>query len=221
MIHCLSTLTWLERLELGFKYPLSRPVRETRPLHPPTRSALPALTYFRFEGVYEYLEDLVTRIDAPLLHALEIAFFHQLIFDAPQLAQFVARTTNKPPDETRITFYSRYVEGHFQKKFVLAISCRQSDWQLSSLTQVCGSSFPEAFISTVQYLYICEGTDSQPRWQDDIEDSQWLEVLDPFIAVKDLCLSRNSRHVSFPPCKIGRGKCCPPFRIFSWRISTH
>ena len=32
----------------------------------------------------------------------------------------------------------------------------QSDWQLSSLAQVCGSSFPRALISAVEHLYILE-----------------------------------------------------------------
>jgi hypothetical protein len=67
MVRCLSTLTRLEDFTMGFKSRLFRPVKETRRPLSPTRSALPALTYFRFEGVSEYLEDLVVRIDAPLL----------------------------------------------------------------------------------------------------------------------------------------------------------
>ena len=74
---------------------------------------------------------------------------------------------------------------------MLGISCRQSDWQLSSVTQVCSSSFPEAYISTVEHLYICEDKYMKPRWEDDIEGSQWLEVLHPFTAVKYLYLSRE------------------------------
>jgi len=188
MVRCLSTLTRLKTFSLAFKSPLSRPVRESRRLHPLTRSALPALTYFRFEGVSEYLEDFVARIDAPLLHRLYITFFHQLIFDTPQLAQFVARTPNiQPPVEACITFADRYVE--VSGRFELRISCRQSDWQLSSLAQVCSSSFP---ISTVERLYISETKYSRPCWQDDIDDdSQWLGVLRPFTALKNLEVSRE------------------------------
>ena len=193
MVRCLFTLTRLEGLTIGFKSPLSRPVR--RP-HPPTRSILLALTSFRFQGVSKYLEDLVARIDAPLLDFVGIKFFHQLIFDTPQLAQFVARTPNtRPPAEARIVFYNRYVMVRsprtFPGSFSLGISCRQSDWQLSSLSQVCSLSFPGAFIPAVEHLYIYEGKLSPPRWQDDIEDSQWLEVLHPFTAVKYLYLSRE------------------------------
>ncbi|KAF8488327.1 hypothetical protein F5888DRAFT_1878580 [Russula emetica] len=194
IVRCLSTLMRLERLELEFESPLSRPIRESRRLHPLTRSALPALTHIGFKGVSEYLEDLVARIDAPLLHRLYITFFHQLIFDTPQLAQFLGRTPNiQPSVEAHIGFSGRYVEvassRTFPRKVVLGIRCRQPDWQLSCLTQVCSSSFPEAFIPTVEHLYICEGF-GQPRWQDDIEDSQWLEVLHPFTAVKCLYLSQ-------------------------------
>ena len=39
-------------------------------------------------------------------------------------------------------------------------------------------------------LYIENGS-SQPRWQDDIENSQWLELLGPFTAVKDLFLTNG------------------------------
>ena len=69
-------------------------------------------------------------------------------------------------------------------QFRFAISCRQSDWQLSSLAQVCSSSFPQALISVVESLVILEGG---AHWQDDsdIESSQWLDLLHPFAAVKD------------------------------------
>ena len=70
----------------------------------------------------------------------------------------------------------------------LAISCRQSDWQLSSLAQICSSSFPQALISVVESLVILEESGLRPHWQDDsdIERSQWLDLLHPFTAVKDL-----------------------------------
>jgi hypothetical protein len=196
MVRCLSTLTRLEDLFIGFKSPRSRPVRESRRPHPPTRSTLPTLTYFLFEGVSEYLEDFVARIDAPLLDSLKIRFFHQLIFDTPQLAQFFARTPNiQPAVDAGIVFFNDKVlmtsPSTSPRQIELTISCRQSDWQLSSLAQVCSSSLPEAFIPKVERLYIYdyENEYDRLRWQDDIEDSQWLEVLQPFTALKDLYVS--------------------------------
>ena len=196
MVRCLSTLTSLEDLWIGFESPLSRPAWGSRHPHPPTRSALPTLTDFHFKGVSEYLEDLVARIDMPLLEGLEITFFHQLIFDTPQLIQFFARTPNIQPDVEALIDFSDYCieissSWAFPKKIMLTISCSQSDWQLSSLAQVYSSSLPEAFIHTVECLYICEDEYGRPRWQDDIEDSQWLEVLQPFTALKDLRVSQE------------------------------
>ena len=98
MATCLSALTRLERLNFEFEYPRSRPYRENRRPPPPTRALLPALRGLLFTGVSEYLEDLVARIDAPLLSDLLIGFFHQLIFDTPQLAQFISRSSRGQKD---------------------------------------------------------------------------------------------------------------------------
>jgi hypothetical protein len=43
----------------------------------------------------------------------------------------------------------------------------------------------------VEHLYIYDTVDPHPDWEDDIENDQWLEVLRPFTAVKDLYLSRE------------------------------
>ena len=79
----------------------------------------------------------------------------------------------------------------FHKGFELEVRHKQSDWQLSSLAQVCCSSFPHLFsqvllIRMVEHLHISEIEYNRPCWQDDIEGSQWLEALRPFTALKDL-----------------------------------
>ena len=198
MVRSLSTLTRLEQLLLRFESPLSRPVRETRRPHPTTRSTLLALTYFLFEGVSEYLEDLVARINAPVLDRFFITFFHQLIFDTPLLVQFFARTPNfQSLVGAHIIFSDRHVavrSPHTNPRgFQLVVHCRQSDWQLSSLAQVCSSSFPQVLIRMVEHLHISEDEYEyeRPHWQDDIEVSQWLEGLRPFTALKHLHVSRE------------------------------
>ena len=110
MITALSALASLGSLEIKFKSPRSRP--DWRRHSPPlTRTLLLALTWFQFKGVSEYLEDLVVRIDAPLLGSLDIASFHQLIFDTPQLTQFISRTSKfKTCDNARVQFLSRGVQ---------------------------------------------------------------------------------------------------------------
>jgi hypothetical protein len=201
MVSCLSALTRLEKLDLEFESPRSRPHRVCQRSSVPssTRFVLPALTRFWFRGTSEYLEDLVAWIDAPLLHGFFIGFFHQLVFDTPQLAQFISRTpTLRLHNQSQVLCFSDWGAsvifpraGTSDRAFQLGILCGQSDWQLTSLAQVCASSFPHAFIPTVEHLSVLEETLSPPHWRDDIESSQWLELLHPFTALKNLYLSKE------------------------------
>ena len=188
MITALSALTSLGELVIQFKSPRSCHDRRRR-LPPLTRTVLPVLNCFEFKGVSEYLDDLVARIDAPLLDIFHITFFHQLIFDTPQLTQFIGRTPKfKADDKVLVQFSNQRVwVSTTDAALRLAISCRQSDWQLSSLAQVCGS----IFIPAIEHLYIREEPLSSPSWQDDIETGQWLELLHRLTAVKDLFISRT------------------------------
>ena len=199
MVTCLAALTRLKQLYIGFKSPQSRPSRGRR--HPPPiRSVLPDLTKLTFTGVSEYLEDLVTGIDAPLLNQLSIRFFHQLIFNTPQLVQFIGHTLNDKEYNGALVFFSDSdldvtitLRGRDNLLLQLKISCRQPDWQLSSLAQVCTSSFPRALIPMLENLYILKHIHpvhlSRPIWQDDLENNQWSELFHPFTAVKNLYLS--------------------------------
>ena len=190
MVTGLSALIRLETLDIRFKSPRSRPDRRRPP--PQTLTLLPVLTELCFKGVSEYLEDLVARIDAPLLEKLNITFFHQLLFDTPQLALFINRIPKfQIRDKARVVFSDWDVWFIFPKsidgRLTLEISCTQLDWQLSSLVQVCKSSFPPALISTVQHLYIEEHRGQYKSDDiDNIESSQWLRLLRPFTGVKHL-----------------------------------
>jgi hypothetical protein len=205
MVTCLSTLPRLEMLYLTFESPRSRPNRESRRLLPPTRSVLPALITLQFAGVSEYLEDLVARIDSPLLDRLEIRLFHQLIFDTPQLIEFISRTpTLEVHHEAQVSFSELDVGVAFKNasssgiRLTLIILCRQPEWQLSSMAQIC-ASFSRSSIHMVEELYIRERSHSILEWQDDIEGSQWLELLRPFTGVKSLCLPKEfAPHIT--PC---------------------
>jgi hypothetical protein len=66
----------------------------------------------------------------------------------------------------------------------LDISCRELDWQVSSLEQLCTSFFPSIFAP--EDLYIYRPQHSEPDWKDNVESALWLELLQPFTAVKDL-----------------------------------
>ena len=144
----------------------------------------------------------MARIDAPLLHLFLITFFHQLIFDTPQLTQFISRCAPKFKilDKAYLDFLDYFgtpnVALHSQEPLfewlIFGVSSNQSDWQLSFMTQMCSSSFPPGLIPTVENLYIEESNGGwNPLWQDDIEGSQWLELLHPFTGVKALYISEK------------------------------
>ena len=92
MVTALSTLTSLEELVLQFWSPRSQAQRASRRPPPLTRVVLPALKSLMFRGDSEYLEDIVSRLEAPLLSYTEITFFNQLVFDTPLLCHFISHT---------------------------------------------------------------------------------------------------------------------------------
>ena len=204
MVNCLSVLTRLDQLNIRFDSPRSCPYRRSRRPPLPTRTLLPVLTRLVFKGVSEYLEDLVARIDAPLLNSLTTIFFRQLTFDTPQVNQFISRCAPnfKTFDSAILDFLDDSgnisitlhppQEEYISKMLKFGTLCKQPDWQLSFLTQICSLSFPQVLISAVEYLRIEDYYPILARpWQDDIEGSQWLELLHPFTGVKTLYISRK------------------------------
>jgi hypothetical protein len=69
------------------------------------------------------------------------------------------------------------------------VPCKDLDWQVLSLEQVCTSCLPP--FSMLEDLYIYWDPYSHPHWQDNIENALWLELLHPFRAVKNLFLSEQ------------------------------
>ena len=199
-VTCLSRLTNLEKLSLGFRSPQSYPDPESRRPPPMTRSVLPLLTTFWFKGVNEFLEDVVAHIDTPQLNSLYIIIFNQVVFDTVQFTQFTSRTPTL--NALEIAHFSFGYQAASVKlssqtpgygKLNLEIPCRELDWQVSSLEQMCTSSVPP--FSTLEDIYIYEDTFWHAHWKDNIEDTLWLELLQPFTAVKSLYLSW-----AFAPC---------------------
>ena len=192
MVTALSVLTSLEELLLQILYLPHQPSRR-----PPrsTRSVLPVLEYFQFNGATRYLEDLVARIDSPRLTALDMYFFDdEIVSHTRQLVQFINRTPmSSALEEANITFHDVFVEFNFLSRtssygrLDVKINSRGLDRQLSSVAQVCTSCLPP--LSILEDLYIYEQT--RWDWKDDIENGLWLRLLHPFTAVKNLYLSEK------------------------------
>ena len=203
IVTCLSTLTSLEELTLEFQSPQIFLDQARRYLQPLKRFVLPALIEFRFQGVCEYLNDLVAHIDAPQLNKLSIIFFNDIVFDTPQLVHFIGRIpTFSALKKAHLVFSDIMAWIHFSSEtsgyggLDVEIYCREFDWQISSLQQICTLSL--SLLSKLEDLYIHEETDSQLDWQRDIENSLWLELLHPFTAVKNLYLSDEFAHLIVP-----------------------
>jgi hypothetical protein len=194
MITSLSLMTRLECLKLRFQS--SRSCRGRESQHPPlpTRVVLPVLTCMEFRGVSEYLEVLVARIHAPLLNYFEITFFSQAAFHTSHLSQFISRIPKfRALKEARVVFSGGNMSvrvpsptqplGH--TVLTVGISHRDPNWWPSSLARLYTSAFP--LFLTVEHLYMRL---PPAHWQI-TEDSEWLELLRPFTAVKNLYLSKK------------------------------
>ena len=164
-------------------------------IHPPsvTRIILPALTEFEFKGSREYLEDLVSRIDAPQLDQINIPYLNQLVdFQLTQLPLFIDRSAGpklSPFRYARVTFYNDLVNFRTYRHANLSSPdphyattnglCRGIDWQVSQIALVI--SHFSTTLSDVVHLKLQVGYSIQSYRADDIE---WLH------------LSTNS-----PPCR--------------------
>ena len=183
----LSALTSLEKLSLRFRFPRPRTA-----LPPPLpRSILPSLIEIDFKGPSEYLEEILARIDAPRLDNLCIIFLNQFIFDTPQLFHFINRQPNlRAPEKGLIMLTSGFIVVRFLSQtsgygVLMDIICEAPKLrQLSSLEKVYTSSLPP--LSTLEDLYIHE---ERPSRLDDVENTFWLRLLHPFVAVKNLYLN--------------------------------
>ncbi|KAH9172680.1 hypothetical protein EDB89DRAFT_879338 [Lactarius sanguifluus] len=185
--NALSGMTHLRTLSLHF---LSLPPRRNYlSLRPPSgeRVVLPALTSLKYRGTSKYLDSLVARIDAPGLGDIDITFFSQPTMDASQLGRFVERTGIQTPvsradlqisaDAISIFFFNSSTPTPLR----LQISCKQLDWQLTSMAQVCDQFSP--FLFRVNNPRI-NSTQSSSE-QDDADSEQWLELIRTFGGATD------------------------------------
>ena len=189
MVAGLAASAYLKYLAIKFESTLSHPRRESRRPPPRTRTVLPALTRFVFHGLSNYLEDLVGRIDTPMLDSIEMTFFHQVMVDLPQLGELMGRTTSfQALNEAHVhyDFNGIQVESFPPIRSLgdmsgLRISCRVYRYSLSYLVKVIASFFPSIYIA--EHLYIYGPRNLSLIWQDDIE---YMELSHPFSSVRNL-----------------------------------
>jgi hypothetical protein len=190
-VNVLSGVSDLQSLSLHF---LSFPPRRSYTTLPPSdghRIVLPALTYFKYRGISKYLDSFVARIDAPQLGVIDVTLFNQPTMDASQLGQFIERIgMHESFTEAEIRTSVHAVSISFKNSSTstplrLHIPCKQLDWQLSSIIQVCDQLSP--FIFGVKLLVL--NTNDWSRGKDDVDGGQWLQLFRSFSSARTVSVA--------------------------------
>ena len=161
---------------------------------PPSRElvVLPALTRLNFQGITEYLERLVARIDTPLLGDIEVTFVEKSDFDLSQLCKLATRigmhtsprradilssenvvsiSLTRPWDSNCLKFQA-FRKPLREQLFIMA----RIFYQFS------------AFLYNVEDLRI---TAQRPSKQENASCERWLEPISSFMGVKWLYVTGN------------------------------
>ena len=201
MVTFLLPLHNLKGLTIGFSSPESCPPQMSPP--PLTHALLPSLTGFRFNGASEYLVDFIARIDTPMLDSFRITFFSVLSDVIPNVSQFhkFIDRTDRLKTFIRAEVYLRNweVQAVFTSpdNLGLKITCEasDSDWPLDSMMRLYELLL--TIPSQVEQLELCgEAWDDlyfsiEEEWQEDLNDPLWPQLLDPFVSVKSLYVSKR------------------------------
>jgi hypothetical protein len=135
------------------------------------------------------LEDFVARIDTPELHHFTIHLFLGLVFDVPQLQNFIDRAEKLGPitQATMILPHpSIYASNGSNPNLDLMITCAASDRHVYAMARVYSQLSP--ILLRVKQLSIISFL-AQLEWTDDTDPAPWLELLNPFISVESLYVS--------------------------------
>ena len=191
IVTALSMLTRLKHLHLDFDPSQPWAYVELRHIFL-KRIVLPALTEFYLWSGGDYMEDVISKIDTPLLNVARIAFSSQPDSDTPLLRDFISRTevfkelhrakVAISKDSVHLTL-SQPDKKPDDKMLKLRFSCNAPDWRFSLLSRICNSLLPP--LPTLEYLEVFA---DRLDWRDDMESAQWLGLLRPFASVKDLVL---------------------------------
>jgi hypothetical protein len=200
MVACLAMLTRLKTLHIEFQSATPRP--DPIPQPPVTRSVLPALTEFEFQGASEYLEGFVARIDGPRLNRIHIVYLNQVVdFQVAQLSNFVDRSVGPRltlfkhaevtfvRDSVSFDLYPQTYHPHSDWGLVrTAISCEGVDWQLSHMAQVL-SQF-SAILFNVELLQLKAEAEEYHELEG-TNDVEWLDLLHQFSNMQTLRVSKE------------------------------
>ena len=201
MVVSLTALPKLETLVIVFWFSTYFPESKRHP--PLTRTILPALTSFRFNGASKYLEDLVARIDCPRLNQIVITYLNQVVdCQVTQFSNFIDRTVGP---EITLFKHARFTFSYPTVAFTVYPHAKHSPWdrrpatniiscegkycsrQVSHIAQVLGhmsanlSNVIHLKLKVDQYGFHLRGTD----------DVEWVLLLNQFSTLQTLHVSRE------------------------------
>jgi len=140
------------------------------------------------------LKTIVAQLDTPLLNRLSVTFINpvQTHIYITQLAQFIGHAPRfRANDEANIVFFDSAVTVKLASRAIGnegPVVSIQSTGSVSTLAHICTPSFSP--LSTSERLYIYETGHVDAGWRNVMENTQWLEILRPFTAVKNLYISQ-------------------------------
>ncbi|KAH9167715.1 hypothetical protein EDB89DRAFT_112310 [Lactarius sanguifluus] len=191
MVACLATSTKLRYLYLGFQWDTSPHGR----IDPATvtRTVLPALTYFEFQGVCDYVEDLVARIDCPCLNGIDLSYLEPSFgFQVSEIFKFINRS-----EDPQLTLFDR-VDVRFDSSLGRTTTLKFSTPHhipiyISLIGQDLGQVFQvfsqlTAKLSNVRHLFI----DGSWRQGPEIGRAELVQFLHQFTTTQTLHVSQKS-----------------------------
>ena len=203
----LAFLPKLRYLVITFSVPIPRPSTERELLgEQGALVTLPSLNIMVFKGVGAYLESLVAQIRVPLLGKLGITLFNQIAFPLPHLSNLVKITELIKSElpryprarvefshdgvAVRMAYHSSLL--YHTGSFVLKVMCKQLDWQISCVAQICNQLVPT--LSGVKELVLkCDHDFQIPTALENgaIDETAWHELLRSFTGLTYLNINKG------------------------------
>ena len=173
MITCLSVLTKLQSLTISLRQtPSPNPTDERPPLS--AHAVLPSLTYLSLQSPHRYLEDLLDRIDAPLLNSGFLEFYDEPMFDAPRI----------PHARPFTGISASFVSSIGPAELSISFGFSELPAQVAIMERIC-SQWP-LLVSHVEVLKLEDLFYEEEMWWEAV--TPWQELLRPFTAVQNLRL---------------------------------
>jgi len=198
MTACLSELTKLQYLTITFPQEMSFPYPTDQRPPPSIYTILPALTYLWLEGPHGYLEDLVGRVDAPILTSGHLELHDEPVFDTPRIPQFIHRTKifkllskvdmyfrrNCGLRRRNAGIYASFRSPTGSARFSMSLPCSVFSDQVAIMEQIFTQWPP--LVAHVESLKLYDVVYEEEKSWEGI--TPWLGPLRPFTAVRTLQL---------------------------------